>query len=179
MRIDLTYFDAIFKKLMIFVTEIQSYFTTIYLSKCKQKEKQIVNKEIRKRETEEEDDELNLYISLADGNIFPSWFTKWKDGFIRLPFNKRKIMTTSNHLVTLNTDDKIMVFDCNNEFFAQDDNYICTLSEIIITPQITKHDVFLMVIVINFIVKPSQKKVITDYCHQRAFEYEILCPIWQ
>ena len=172
MRIDLTYFDAIFKKLMIFVTEIQSYFTTIYRSTCKQKE---------------EDAELNLYISLADGNIFPNWFTKWKDGFIRLPFNKRKIMTkfeyknanAANHSVTLNIDDEIMVFDCNNEFFAQDDNYICTLSEIIITPQITKHDVFLMVIVINFIVKPSRKKVITDRCHQRAFEYEILCPIWQ
>ena len=142
-------------------------------------------------------DEWTLYISLEDGNSFPGWFTKSKDGYLQLPMSKRKgIMTIDEYrnmpdqknklgveqLVGINqrqVTDTVTVFKYDNERVGEDLNYVYTLGEIIVTHQITKQNNFMLVLVIYPILKLSRRKVIDTYLKKQMLEYEILCPIWQ
>ena len=111
-------------------------------------------------------EELEFYICLEkkDGNEFPSWFQGDKR-FIKIPLNKR-VPNSS-------------IFDLEDMYIGQDENYIYTLSNAVITEEVTDDDNFLLFLIVNYLVKPSRKKKLHNRVKQKVFQYEILCPIWQ
>ncbi|AYV76973.1 MAG: hypothetical protein Barrevirus6_11 [Barrevirus sp.] len=135
-----------------------------------------------------------LFISLADDNAFPSWFSKGKDGFLKLPISKKREEITVaeykkreenygvEYLTALSEKsivDNISVFDFNNEFLGVDINYAYMLSEIIVTEKISKDNNFIIVLIVLPKLLPSRKDKVKNYYKKRLYEYEIYCPIWQ
>jgi len=163
------------------------------MSRVKKRGSHNRNKENKIKELKKE--EPKYYISLDDGNFFPGWLTKWKDGYVQLPISKRKgYMSISayknggqekqavSHLEGIaekNLCDDVVVFDYKDECIGQDINYLYNLSEVIVTPTITNDNNFIIVLVIKPKVKPSKRKIITTTYKQMYLEYQILCPIWQ
>lgn len=112
-------------------------------------------------------EDLNYYIFLEEGNEFPSWINRWKDGFLKLPMSQV-------HYI----EDKLL-FPFNNVMIGEDLNYVFTLSHIIVTEKITINDNFVMLLAVNLILKPSRKNKVPKQLKQLYLEYEVGCPIWQ
>lgn len=151
---------------------------------------------IIKKETnhnKENQEETSLYLFLEENQKFPSWFKfgpNANSGHIVLPISKRKEITTvqeykrsinskSDSFLDGCTTDAISVFNFGKLQVGKDKSYIYKLSEIIVTNTITKDGKFLLILIIDAIVKPSRRKVVRTHFRTHIYEYEILCPIWQ
>ncbi len=133
-------------------------------------------------------EETSLYLFLEENQKFPSWFKfgpHANSGHIVLLISKRKEITTvqeykkpiikSDSFLDGCTTDTISVFDFGRLQVGKDKDYIYYLSEIIVTNTITKDGKFLLILIIDAVVKSSRRK----QSRTQIYEYEILCPIWQ
>ena len=113
--------------------------------------------------------EATYFVFLSDGNELPSWFTKWKDGCIRIPLKQRY--------------DK-WKYRFSGEHVGSDRNYHFFLSEIHMTEEVTKDGIFLINIILTATDKQKKNKRGKNNAPRvtkqvEPLSYEILCPIIQ
>jgi hypothetical protein len=121
----------------------------------------------KKRNKKKVVDPLYYYIWLEDKMEFPSWFSKWNDGFLQLPLDQMKLEGDN------------LVWEYKGVHIGHDKNYVAVLERIGITRTIQDNYKFFMVLRVRFIVKPSRKKYIENSLKTTYLEYEVGCPIWQ